>query len=40
MPSLFSNSNVIELTPKNFNNGRITHPTLDGSNKGLLISFV
>lgn len=36
MPSLFSNTSVIELTPKNFNNGRITHTSLDGSNKGLL----
>lgn len=41
MSSLFANSAVIELTPKNFSaNGRISHPSLDGTTKGLLIYAV
>lgn len=39
MTSLFANSSVIEITPTNFKNGRIVHPMLDGTTKGLLICF-
>lgn len=38
MVSLFKNTSVIELTPKNFDrSNKITHSKLDGTTKGLIM---